>query len=299
MEFKPPGPADRLRAIGSTQRIPGTLAKALDPGDDFEPLPWPNPSDWLAVHPEPGQTYEEFVSSNWNRPDAHRQTIYLQPLGEFPPGRSPDLASLKDYAAGYFALPVQVLSPFARADQSLRSRLNPISRNRQLYTGDILALARSRLPADAFCLLAITMTDLYPDPAWNFVFGQASLRERVGVYSFARYDPAFYGEPRGPDYQILLLRRSCKVLVHETSHMFGLQHCIFFKCVMNGSNHLQESDSRPLHLCPVCLRKLQYSIGFEVVDRYHRLLPLCQGLGFTDEAQWLKTRLARILKDQT
>jgi archaemetzincin len=35
------------------------------------------------------------------------------------------------------------------------------------------------------------MEDLYPDPAWNFVFGQASLRERVEVFSFARYDPAF------------------------------------------------------------------------------------------------------------
>jgi archaemetzincin len=33
------------------------------------------------------------------------------------------------------------------------------------------------------------MEDLYPEPSWNFVFGQASLNERVGVYSFARYGP--------------------------------------------------------------------------------------------------------------
>jgi hypothetical protein len=31
---------------------------------------------------------------------------------------------------------------------------------------------------------------------FNFVFGQASLNDRVGVYSFARYDPAFYGYTR-------------------------------------------------------------------------------------------------------
>jgi len=96
------------------------------------------------------------------------------------------------------------------------------------------------------------MTDLYPEPSWNFVFGQASLRERVGVYSFARYDSAFYGEARDRDYETLLLRRSCKVLAHETGHMFGLAHCIYFNCLMNGSNHLAESDRRPLHLCPVC-----------------------------------------------
>jgi len=123
------------------------LAKALDPGDDFEPLPWPGPSDWLAVHPEAGQTYEEFVQAHGNRPDPKRGKIYLQPLGEFPPGQSPDLESLKDFAAAYFVLPVHVLPALAVAQQSLKTRLNPISRHRQLYTGDVLALLRARLPA--------------------------------------------------------------------------------------------------------------------------------------------------------
>ena len=70
------------------------------------------------------------------------------------------------------------------------------------------------------------MEDLYPEPTWNFVFGQASLRERVAVFSFARYDPAFYGQKRTADHQTVLLHRSCKVLTHETAHMFGLKHCI-------------------------------------------------------------------------
>jgi hypothetical protein len=52
----------------------------------------------------------------------------------------------------------------------------------------------------------------------------------------------------------------------------ALAHCIYFKCVMNGSNHLAESDARPLSLCPVCLRKLQHTIGFDVLARYGRLL---------------------------
>jgi bacterioferritin len=37
------------------------------------------------------------------------------------------------------------------------------------------------------------------------------------------------------------LRRSCKVLAHEIGHMFGLSHCVFFHCLMNGSNSLAES----------------------------------------------------------
>jgi len=88
-----------------------------------------------------------------------------------------------------------------------------------------------------------------------------------------------------------MLRRSCKVLAHELSHMFGIKHCIYFRCLMNGSNHLAESDARPLHLCPVDLRKLRHSIGFDVVERYRRLRDFCQAAGFTDEADWLTKRL--------
>jgi len=174
------------------------------------------------------------------------------------------------------------------------TRLNPFSRKWQILTTDALALLKRRPPTSAFCLLAITMEDLYPHPSWNFVFGQASFQDRVGVFSFARYDPAFYGEARGKDYHALLLRRSCKVLAHEMAHMFALSHCIFFKCVMNGSNHLHESDSRPLHLCPVCLRKLQFGIVFDVVDRYRMLLRFYQKFGFEDEARWTDRRLKRI-----
>lgn len=119
---------------------------------------------------------------------------------------------------------------------------------KQILTNDILNLLLNRMPHDAFSLLAIMMEDLYPEFSWNFVFGQASLSQRVGVFSFALYDPAFYGLPREKDYHRVLLKRSCKVLVHELGHMFYLAHCIFFRCVINDFNHLRESDSRPLHL---------------------------------------------------
>jgi archaemetzincin len=46
---------------------------------------------------------------------------------------------------------------------------------------------------------------------------------------------------------------------------------IWYRCLMNGSNHLEEADARPLHLCAVDLRKLQWSIGFNIAERYRRL----------------------------
>ena len=298
MNFKPPGSAERLRAIGPTKGLSETLRKALDPGADFEPVPIPKSGDWLAEHYESGQTFDDFINSRVRRPDKIRSKIYLQPLGEFPKGQIPLLDRLREYAAAYFAMEVEVLPCLTLSDSNLTTRINPYTRNRQILTSDILTILKKKVPSDAFCVLAITMEDLYPDPSWNFVFGQASLSERVGVYSFARYDPVFYGEKRSKDYERVLLWRSCKVLVHETSHMFGLKHCIYFRCVLNGSNHLQESDSRPLHLCPVCLHKLQHNIEFDVVNRYGNLFGFYKKVGFEPEAQWIADRLKHILETE-
>jgi archaemetzincin len=295
MGFEVPSERQRRQAIGSIEGLPAILKRALDPGGDFEPMPAPGPHDWLAAHPEPGQSFEQFVRSKPNRPDKKRSVIYLQPLGEFRPDNAPSLDVLREYAATYFAMDVRVLPRLDLDDVRITTRRNPTTHSRQLLTTDILSVLRNKIPDDAFCLLGITMEDLYPEPSWNFVFGQASLRERVGVYSFARYDPAFYGQPRDKDYDKLLLRRSCKVLAHETGHMFGLLHCIYFRCVFNGSNHLAESDARPMHACPVDLHKLHYSIGFDVAQRYAGFLGFYRKAGFDDEADWTKARLEWIV----
>jgi archaemetzincin len=292
MAFEPPGPDARRGAVGDLADLPPALRRALSAdAPEFEPIPKPGANDWLAVHPESGQTFDEFKASHPNRPTESRRVIYLQPLGEFLADRSPSIEKLRDFAAAFFAMEVKTLPPVSLDTAKFTTRQNPNTGNPQILTGDVLDFLKARVPADAFCVLAITMQDLYPEPSWNFVFGQASLRERVGVYSFARYDPAFYGEARDRNYESLLLRRSCKVLAHETGHMFGLAHCTFFNCLMNGSNHLAESDRRPLHLCPVCLRKLQWSIGFDVLERYRALERLTRVDGFTDEADWFNRRI--------
>ena len=295
MGFETPNESERLRAIGSVENLPQVVKRALEPGDAFAPMPVPGPHDWLAAHPEPGQSFEQFVRSRPNRPDRQRNIIYLQPLGDFPSDEAPPQNLLQEYAAVYFAMEVRLLPSLSLSGQRITERRNPTTHNRQLLTTDILAVLKKRIPGDAFCLLGITMHDLYPEPSWNFVFGQASLRERVGVYSFARYDPAVYGQPRGKDRKKILLRRSCKVLAHETGHMFGLLHCVYYRCALNGSNHLAESDARPMHACPVDLHKLHHSIGFDVARRYAKLWRFYRKVGFEDEAEWTKERLEWIV----
>jgi archaemetzincin len=210
----------------------------------------------------------------------------------------PDLDRLQRFASAFFAMPVVVFPAQSPAPQfasdRITTRRNPYGGQRQLLTSDILDALRERLTGDAFALIGITMEDLYPEPSWNFVFGQASLRERVAVYSFARYHPRLSGSTAGTDWRMLLLRRSCKVLAHETAHMFGIAHCTYFRCLMNGSNHLAESDARPMHLCPVDLRKLQDATGFDVAGRYRRLRDVCREFAFDDEARWFGERLAEL-----
>jgi len=296
--FDPPDARTRQQAVGDLSGLPPALQRALDPGADFAPLEAPADGDWLAEHPEPGQGFEAYAHSGFNRPDGVRRNLYLLPIGEFPRGSSPDLDLLGRAGAAMFGLPVKTLPPMALEANRITSRTNPHTRKLQLLSTDLLDLLETRLPPDAYCLLGVTMQDLYPDPSWNFVFGQASLVDRVGVFSFARYDPAFYGEPRGKDAPSLILRRSLKVLLHETAHMFGLQHCIHYQCLVNGSNHLKESDDRPMHLCPVCLRKLQHAVGFDVAEHYRGLLEAFTTAGLLEEAAFALKRLRHILEDQ-
>ncbi|MEQ8785361.1 MAG: archaemetzincin [Pirellulaceae bacterium] len=290
--FHPPNEKQRRTAIGPTSSLAPQLRRALDPGDDFEPIPAPRASDWLANHEEPGQTFLQFAASRRNVPDRTRNKIYLLPLGAFEEG-SPSLDKLRAFAEAFFGLPAEVL-PTAEIDRTFTTRVHPETRRRQLLTRDVLAWLRGKLPRDGFLILGVTMTDLYPADDWNYVFGQASLRDRVGVYSFARYDPRFFGEEAGDDVQSLMLLRSCKVLGHESCHMFSMPHCIYFTCLLNGSNHLEEADARPLHLCPVCLRKLQHSVGFDVERRYERLRDFSREAGFKEQQQWLENRLRQL-----
>jgi archaemetzincin len=64
---------------------------------------------------------------------------------------------------------------------------------------------------------------------------------------------------------------------------------------MNGSNHLAETDAAPLHLCRVCLRKLQHAVGFDPLERARALAASCRAMGLEDEARWWDDR-ARFLE---
>jgi archaemetzincin len=284
-------------AVGTTERLEGDVRWAFADGPWVEPLPPPRPGDWLAEHDEPGQTVEQFLAERPNRPTRPRDKIYLLPIGSPAEDGPPSIADLAELAHRYYGLEAVVLPVVDVRDLEVTARARggiPAGgrgARRQLLAPDVLRELRGRVPYDAYCLIAVTVEDLYPDDDWNYVFGYASLTGRVGVFSLARYNPAFFGHEPGPGSAELIVRRGYKVVVHEIGHMFGMQHCTAARCIMNGSNHLDELDARPLRLCPVCLRKLHLLVGFEPRRRYEELRELFAAHALADEAAWIDDRL--------
>jgi archaemetzincin len=246
----------------------------------------PGPSDWLAQHDEPGQTFEEYLSSHPVMPDAAHNIIYIQPLGEFSEKHREILKLTADFLGRFFNLPVitKPRLPFSIIPDRAR-RTHPSWGDRQIHAGYVLDdVLRPRLPRDACVYIGLTASDLWPGRGWNFVFGMASLRERVGVWSLYRY-----GDPATDDEAFrLCLRRTLKVATHETGHMFSLLHCTAYECNMNGSNHLAESDRCPLWLCPECMAKICRLTGVQPVERYRRLAGFCEDNGLKEELDFFR-----------
>lgn len=111
---------------------------------------------------------------------------------------------------------------------------------------------------------------------------EANLRQRTGVWSIYRNgDPA-----QGEAAFRLYLRRTLATASHELGHVPTIYHCTAFRCLINGSNHQEERDARPLHLCPVCLRKLCWNLQAEPVPYLTRLKAFCQQNGLDPERGW-------------
>jgi len=291
--FVVPGDEQRREALGPIDDLAPDLRAALAPTADDLPIPQPRAGDWLAINEEPGQTFAQFERERSNRPRRGRRKLAVLPLDDLSGSGMPELRVVCDYAAAFFQLPVEHRPAVELA--SLRPRSRSRGTYRQYYTRDILAALRKRVPNDAYCLIAVTKSDLYQVPERNYVFGEATFRERVGVYSFARYDPAWDGESGGHGAAMTILHRSLKVVVHEIGHMCGIRHCIHYHCVMNGSSDLIESDAAPLHLCPICRRKLHHAIRFDPARRERDLAAFFRAHGFLVDAARCERRLAAIL----
>jgi archaemetzincin len=254
-----------------------------------DPLPPPRPGDWLAEHPEPGQTFAEYLDARPVRKSDKLRTIYLCLVGEFTEAQRRILDLTQDYLAVFFDCPVKVNRQLPLDSIPARARrIHPSWGDPQVLTGYILhEVLEPERPADALAYLALTASDLWPGRGWNFVFGEASLRQRIGVWSIYRNgDPA-------TDF-LLCLRRTLTTASHETGHILGMAHCTAYSCLMNGSNHQEEKDRRPMHLCPVCLRKLCWNLQVEPLPYLMNLMAFYEQNGLDPESRLYERAIAAL-----
>ncbi|RZJ67018.1 MAG: Zn-dependent protease [Flavobacterium sp.] len=231
-------------------------------------LSQPQFGDWRQQHIEKKQTFEDYVSDNPFIPDDDQKVIYLQPIGKFDSLQVKAIELTREYVEIFFQRKTVVLDAIPDAGIPAGSRRQNFG-HEQLKTGYILhKILAPDIPDDAMAIMAISQKDLYPNEDWNYVFGQASYSKRVGVTSIFRLQDEYLG---GSNFDVCV-RRLANVSVHEIGHMLTIHHCLFAKCVMNGSNNLQETDAGPMRLCSDCQKKLKWNLGYDNSDRLKDLL---------------------------
>ena len=168
ISFQVPDEQKRQKAIGSLQGtscLYSEAIKAIIPL--FKPIPNPKASDWLVEHKETGQTFEGYSKGVHNKVTVNRNTIYIQPLED-----SIDqefLETLKLFILAYYkGMNVKIKELLNVKKIGVESRVNEYSKKLQYNAGQILERIENHVPEDAYCLIAVCMTDLYPRDAWNF-----------------------------------------------------------------------------------------------------------------------------------
>jgi len=101
-----------------------------------------------------------------------------------------------------------------------------------------------------------------------------------------------------PDFTGLWLSRVCQTASHELGHCFGMDHCVYYACVMQSTASLAEDVRQPPYLCPVDIAKVLRATSADEVERYTALLSFCekhvQNRMFAAFEAWLKTCIAHV-----
>jgi archaemetzincin len=63
---------------------------------------------------------------------------------------------------------------------------------------------------------------------------------------------------------------------------------------MSGTNHLGETDSRPIDACPECMAKICWFSHVSPADRYRRLADFCRQNGLKKEGGEFEKKLAAV-----
>jgi archaemetzincin len=110
--------------------------------------------------------------------------------------------------------------------------------------------------------------------------------------------PSLQTSPSTPALSGLWLGRVCRTASHELGHCFGIDHCIYYACAMQGSASITEDARQPPYLCPVDLAKMLRATAADPRERYTALLAYCDRRTdthlFAAYAAWIRARILEL-----
>ena len=254
-EFIAPDNNAKLNALPSVEHLPAIVKTELWE-KIFRPIAMPGPDDWLnddaGIPDRKGETFSEFTKyGKW--PSDKKKKVIIEFLNK------KDNNALHDVILEYCRIFFCGLIDFEIKTQSIdeigldMSEAPEDGYGAQVDTEYINSYLNDKYVKghdDIFAAIALVSDfDLVCEEEW--VFGVAADEYPTAVFSFIRYVTSDNG---------LFVKRTLSLIAHELLHIFGLGHCIYFSCMENGSNTLEEGDLQPAVLCDICLCKLHYCL---------------------------------------
>ena len=246
--------------------------------------------DWLSqVNSDPKQPFEVFCTENPLKIDVSKVVIYIQPIGKFNKHQKKILKELDKYLSVFFGMKVVSFKEISDDFIPAKDRRKMLSE--QLRTTYLLyEYLLPKIPKDAAAFIAFTEKDLYPQDSWAYVFGQASLSQKIGVWSMYRFGNPKTSQKIYDNCQLLAF----KTATHEIGHIFGIQHCQLFHCNMNGSMSLADLALRPTYFCPDCQSKLSWRLSLQMRPQFEKLERYWHKIDNPTESEFYKFQKEKI-----
>jgi len=173
--------------------------------------------------------------------------FYVLPIGHIPEILSKSVAA---YIQGYLNLDTDTLPPFPAPSYAF-------DKKRLQYNAALIIEKIEKEASDRHKkILGIVNVDLFI-PVFTHVLGEARQGGEAAVISVYRLfeDRDSYSSPSS-----LILERTAKIALHESSHLFNLSHCMDEKCLMHFSGSLEDIDNLSFTFCRYCSAYLKDSV---------------------------------------
>jgi len=297
--FQTPKTWEKLEAIDYELDEESKNTLTFNMKNDYKDIAYPKRDNWLSKYGnEETQTYKDFLTI-MNKSIKEKNTIFLLNLDNGL--NNLENSYINDGLFKNFILLIQLYYPGVKAqilegNHNLETlQITKRSHDNAYDSVDVLRKISKIKPSNGMLIMGITSYDLF-QKSFDHVYGLANLQTNSGVISFKRFWEHF-SKIKNISVIDSVIKLGGQTLLHEIGHIFGMNHCVYFNCNMNGSNGIEEALSQSFELCPVCLRKMFGMLNFDILNRFENLIEgliKINKILYAKEISWFKKRVCTL-----